>query len=98
LTRNGRDAETVVAFQGDIDIYNASELAALLAGKVEGTDGPLIIDMQDVTFCDSRGLRMLIETRHMLEQRGRQLIIRNTPARVVHLFKLTGVGGLFEWS
>jgi anti-anti-sigma factor len=71
ITSIRRDGETVVMHvEGEIDLVNAHELAAAMkAAADEG--GALVVDLCEVPFMDSTGLRSLIETRERLAKEGR---------------------------
>jgi anti-sigma B factor antagonist len=71
---------------GEIDLSNAGELRRL----GEEQDGDLILEMADLDFMDSTGLRGLIELARGLEP-DRQLILRDPSPAVDRLFEVTGV-------
>jgi anti-anti-sigma factor len=51
--------QTLVTVRGEIDLANADELEQCLDAAAEGSDA-LIVDLIDVTYLDSRGLRILV--------------------------------------
>ena len=51
----------VVELRGELDAYNAPEVAATLAGVIDGSDGDIAIDVEGVEFFDSAGVRLLVE-------------------------------------
>jgi anti-anti-sigma factor len=71
---------------GEIDLSNARELRRL---KDPG-QGNLILEMGELSFMDSTGLRGLIELANGL-QPDRQLVLRNPSPAVDRLFEITGV-------
>jgi anti-anti-sigma factor len=71
---------------GEIDLSNARELRRL---KDPG-QGNLILEMGELSFMDSTGLRGLIELANGL-QPDRQLVLRNPSPGVDRLFEITGV-------
>ena len=75
---------------GDIDAATAPQLAAVL----EGAAGPnVVLDVENVTFIDSSGLRVLIDLAGRI---GSESIILQHPSRAVtRLLDLTGLGSMF---
>jgi anti-sigma B factor antagonist len=51
---------TVVTVRGEIDLANAEVLERYVDEAAEGTDA-LVVDLTDVTYLDSRGLRILVQ-------------------------------------
>ena len=74
---------------GEIDSYTAPELADLLA-KHEGVDA---IDLRDVTFIDSSGLRVIVEAHQRRAEEERVLVLRSPSPAVQRLLEISGVAG-----
>jgi anti-anti-sigma factor len=61
---------TVLHVAGEVDLVNAHELAdALAAAAAPG--GALLVDLTQVPFMDSTGLRSIIQMRERFEREGR---------------------------
>lgn len=75
---------TVLAPSGDIDIATVDELRARLA---EAPD-PVVLDLREVTFIDTSGLRLVLE-RHAASGGGISLVAGPPP--VQRLFDIAGV-------
>jgi anti-anti-sigma factor len=50
----------------------------------------VVIDMEELTFCDSSGLHMLLELADRCYRVGAHLRITNVPANVHRVFEMTG--------
>ena len=87
---------TVLRFTGDVDIHRDGELARLILRTLANSTDPVVVDMEAVDFIDSRGLRLLIETRSLCAQQDRPLVIRNPSPAVSRLFTISGITALFE--
>lgn len=74
---------------GTVDLSNATELAAA-AEAVRRAGRPVEIDLRDLEFIDSIGLRELIR----MERNGGVTLL-NPPERVMQLLHLTGTNDLF---
>src|SRR2546426_7283751 len=79
---------------GELDLLNAEEVEAKLEPDSKG-QGDLVLDLTDLAFIDSGGIRALIRTAERLEGRG-QLILRS-PTRQVQVV-LSLVGGARDGS
>ncbi|MFE9043589.1 STAS domain-containing protein [Streptomyces sp. NPDC007818] len=89
---------TVVRLGGEIDMDSAVALEAaltdLLAGGADGS--PLVLDMSDVTFCDSTALNALLRVRRLALRGHGSLSIASASDQVARLLDLTGTGELFR--
>jgi len=84
----------VVVLSGELDMATATVLARHLSAVVRGgTD--VIVDISDVTFIDSSGLRALIDARRQSEDRGRTLTLRWPARNVSRVLAITGLDGVF---
>jgi anti-anti-sigma factor len=58
LKLESEDGNVVVYLSGDIDFSNTERLEAEIGGAVVGADS-IVIDLEEVEFLDSSGLRLL---------------------------------------
>ncbi len=56
-----QNGSVVVRLGGELDLYNADEVRAALAGAIEAEPRRLVVDMSEVDFVDSTALGVLIE-------------------------------------
>jgi len=83
---DGSDAGTLV-LTGELDMAVEDELRVALA-EVPGSDGAgIILDLSQLTFMDSRGLSVILETAAAL-QAPAQLVLRDPPETVRRLFEI----------
>lgn len=59
-------------------------------------DGDLVLDLADVTFIDSAGMRALLIVRESLASSGRALRLRRVTPEVRRLLDLVGLTGLLS--
>ena len=89
--------EVVVAVHGELDLASAEVLESEVRKlRGAGFDG-LVIDLCDVDFIDSAGLRLLIGLRNTAKRDGHRLSIVPGPSQVQRIFDLTATQGLFDW-
>ena len=58
----------------------------------------LEIDLTDVNFIDSRGLRRLIMAKFSVEESEKRLVIRNAAYSILRIMDITGLGDQFEFN
>ena len=77
----------VVAPRGELDLFSVEELKAALAQRPEPCDA-VVLDLRDLTFFDTSGMRLVVETLQELDGTGiRFAILRGSPD-VQRLFAL----------
>jgi|SRR5438067_5258097 len=64
---------TVVSCAGELDVAAVSELADAVAWSLTPDLRRLRIDASNVTFCDSTGLRCLLDAAYQCQQQGARL-------------------------
>lgn len=93
LTKVAMLGEYAVArLQGEIDLSNARDLGEELLEAAPGTVAGLIIDLEDVQYVDSAGVRMLFDVVRQLEAKRQAVAVsipESTPIKT--LLKVTGV-------
>jgi anti-anti-sigma factor len=89
------DGGILVALTGDIDLASASVVDDELR-RAEQSEDLVVLDLGDVTFMDSTGLRMVISADRRLRKRGACLRLVHVPRQVTRLFELVGVSELLR--
>ena len=92
VRNNGEDA--VVTVRGEIDLDTSAELSAVLADL--DADSNVSLDLGDVTYIDSTGLRVLLTARDAATQAGGGLRVSATSSIVARLIEITGASDLLE--
>jgi anti-anti-sigma factor len=85
----------VVALSGEMDMANALSVPEIVAACVHA-DRPVLIDLQDVTFLDSSGLRAILVSKARLEAENVTLQVTNASTRVRRVFEITRLTHLLE--
>lgn len=80
---------------GELDLSTVTELKA---GLEHSTDAPrmLVVDLREVTFLDSSGLRLLLGLDERQRAAGGRLVLVQGGRRVARVFELTGAGQQLE--
>lgn len=86
-----------LTLSGRIDASNASKLDQdLLALQAQHPD-TLIIDLSDVTYISSSGLRVLLMAHRRQQHSGGQLFLRNPAPKIMHIMTLCGFDQVFAF-
>ena len=87
---SSHDASLVV-LSGEIDLSNAGDVQTLVDQAIKTTDGIVGVDMGDVTYVDSTGLRVLLAASDQLRHDHRRLSVSRASRQVLRLFEVCGV-------
>ncbi len=86
-----RDSHLALIVRGEIDIKTAPELESKLSDEAAAS-GLVVVDVSDVGFIDSIGLRVLATARARLEGDGGQLVVCAPPdSAVLRTMRLAGL-------
>jgi anti-anti-sigma factor len=89
-------SRAVIKLAGELDHVTAERLAEAYERTCHSTHAGLVLDLADVTFVDSAGLRALIEIERRARERRVALETVPPPEHVRAVFRLSGVGSLGE--
>ena len=81
----------LVAPEGEIDAVTAPQLGRRLLGLAEEGKIRLVVDLARVTFIDSTGLGVLLNTLRQLASRDARLVLVCPTERVLRPFQVTGL-------
>lgn len=93
LTIDDLDDAAGLRLSGELDSHTSSDLEAHLEHLVGGADPEIVLDLANVEFLDSAGLRVVIAQHQRLADAGRRLVLANPSAPVVRLLEITGLEG-----
>jgi anti-sigma B factor antagonist len=89
-------APRAVTVRGEVDLATASDLESFVRSALgEAPDG-VVLDLAELTFIDSSGLRVLVALAKEAESRGTSLALHNLPRHAQRVLELTGLGDWFE--
>ena len=89
-------AQPVVRIVGEVDMANSPAVKNTLAELVEGGHLAVVVDLTEVTFMDSSGLHVLVETQRRLSEFGGKVVLRRPRPAVGRLLEVTGITAIFE--
>ena len=91
------DRRVVARVCGALDAGSQVPVAEALRSAV-ASGRAVVIDLGELTFCDSGGMAMLIKVHNEAEQLGRAVTIRNVPPSLQRSFGIAGVDSLLASS
>lgn len=78
---------------GDLDVSSADDAERELLRLEDGAPPHLVIDLRQVTFLDSTGLRLIVAADSRARRSGRRMSVVHGPESVRRVFRIT----LLEW-
>ncbi|MFC0866027.1 STAS domain-containing protein [Sphaerimonospora cavernae] len=94
---NGSDDRILVAaLTGSLDYSNADQLREDVRAALAPEQRELVLDLTALEFCDSTGLRTLLDVREFLSERDGAVSLVNLNARLSKMFRITGLIRGFE--
>jgi anti-anti-sigma factor len=87
---NRDDASLVVAPRGEIDLATVGLVKDAVQSEHRPGE-PIILDLRDVGFLDTSGLRYVLELSERAEQDGFELKLVRGPAAVQRVFEVSGL-------
>lgn len=88
----------LLQLHGEIDLARSSELATLL-DDFAGTDArKAVIDLSEVTFCDSQGVSFLVRMHSIARHRDGDVTLINAPGAVQNLLRITNLSDRFRYE
>ena len=89
-----RDRTTRLAPSGELDIASAPEFEQAIAEATSEPGAELVLDLRELTFMDSTGLRALAQTNARADQGGFALSIVRGPRQIERVLEISGLAQL----
>lgn len=95
---DSRSPYTVLAVQGEVDVYSAPRLREKLVELVSEGHRQIVADLEGVDFLDSTGLGVLVGGLKRLRSHDGDLTLVCTQPRILKVFEITGLTSVFRIS
>jgi anti-sigma B factor antagonist len=82
----------VIGLAGELDMANAQSLRETVEGEQLAAAKTVVLDLQQLTFLDSTGLRIILSARELCWRRGQEFAVTQGSPQVQRLLSVTGVG------
>jgi anti-sigma B factor antagonist len=86
---------SLLALTGELDYTNAERLQHDLQEAIGPGARDLVIDLTDLSFCDSTGIQVFLTIRKITQDRGGSIALTSLQPRLEKLFYLTGLAPAF---
>jgi anti-anti-sigma factor len=90
VIKNQTDQITHLALRGQLDLAGVGDVELKFTSHTVPRGKPLLLDMSEVTFVSSLGLRMLLTVAKALNQRGAKMVLLNPQPTVREVFVISG--------
>ena len=88
ITKHAEGKQLTVALEGRLDTTTAPELEAELNASLGGI-ADLVLDMKDLVYLSSAGLRVVLAAQKKLNKQG-HMTVKNVCADIMEVFEITG--------
>ena len=88
IKKSKENTTVILSLGGRLDTTTAPELEKAVAASYEGIT-ELIIDMKELDYVSSAGLRVLLAAQKTMNKQG-NMTIRNVNEAVMEIFEITG--------
>ena len=89
------DGEAMVKACGELDIATADQAYAYLRDVVDSQDGPVTVNLAELTFCDAAGLGVLARVAGHARRSGRPLKLIAARPSLLRIMHITGMDEAF---
>ncbi len=84
-----------MALAGELDVADVAEVEQALDAAIADSSGAFLVDLVELDFLDSSGIRVLLRARALLGREDRVLALVGPTGPVRRALDLTGVADLF---
>lgn len=92
---DSRDEVDIISVSGRVDSNTSPELSETLAERADEKKH-IILDLHEVDYMSSAGVRALVSTLRTSERNRRKLLLAHLSARVSEVIDLAGLRSVFE--
>jgi len=94
ITVSADNGRTLIAPSGELDIATTPALEQAITEATALPGAELVLDLRELTFMDSTGLRTLAQTNARAEADGFTLSIVRGPRQIERVLEISGLGAL----
>ena len=89
------DGKATVKMRGELDIATADQAYAYLRDVVDSQDGPVLMNLSELSFCDAAGLGVLARVAGHARRCGRSLKLTAARPALLRIMAITGMDEAF---
>jgi anti-sigma B factor antagonist len=88
----------LLSLQGELDLTSAPSFEREIHDAEASTAGRIVLDLSQLDFMDSTGLRALLQARERANASDRELALRRGPRQVQRVLELTKTVDVFTFE
>jgi anti-anti-sigma factor len=92
------DGSVTVTLRGELDLASAGALQERLTAVEQAAPSLIVLDLSDLSFIDSSGLRVLLLADGRAREDGRELVLTHSSDAVQRVFEMTGTRDLLHFQ
>ncbi|MCX4390345.1 STAS domain-containing protein [Micromonospora peucetia] len=89
---------TCLRLAGELDLSTAPELNAVIDRLVDGGERRLLVDLAELTFCDSTGIAAFVRGDNRVAADGGWLRVTGAGGRVDRVLQVTGLAEVLRYE
>ncbi len=89
------DGKATVRVRGELDIATADQAYTYLRDVVDSQDGPVMMNLSELSFCDAAGLGVLARVAGHARRSGRSLKLTAARPALLRIMRITGMDEAF---
>ena len=90
------DDVLVIHVGGHIDGVNALEFQQGLDQRIQGTDGPVVLDFKNLTYISSAGLRSILLVAKAFRDENKKFVLCSLPESALQVIRISGFDKIIE--
>jgi anti-sigma B factor antagonist len=95
---SGDGMSVCLRLDGEVDASTAHLVEDALSPAFDPRCTTLVVDVADVSFMDSSGLRVLVVARNALDERGAEMVLAGDNDQLRRLFQISGLISTFTFA
>ena len=89
IIKNLNNNELTLCLKGELNTYTSTDLDAVIQKDLKNVDS-LIIDMKELSYLTSAGLRVLLVAQKIMNDKKGSLLVRHPNESIMEIFTITG--------
>lgn len=89
---------TVVTVSGELDHHTSPELTQALRDVSFAPDTPTVIDLTELTYCDSTGITVLVTAYQRAKQHDSGLMVAGLDGNLMRVFQIVGLDQILTFA
>lgn len=86
----------IVNINGEVDLYNVSELKKILFSVTDGASASVVVNMKNVNYMDSSGIGALVAGQKKMKAHNGKFALMNIHDDVLNILKLATLDKFFK--